>query len=294
MTITAPDWLDIDWPAHTTTVEVSEGVVVSYVDIGTGAEPALLLIHGLGGSWGAWLENIPVLARDRRVIAVDLPGFGDSPASPDTITIAAYARAMEGLCERLGLTSVVAIGSSLGGWISTELTLRAPDLVAGLILVDAAGIPPTRLERMKVVGMLRLADRMAPWGVKYRDSLIHNLRLRRRALGFAVAAPERLSAELVGTLLPTQPSPVFRAVLNAAVKSWSVSWCDLVGEITAPALVLWGACDAQLPLRHGEEWNRLLKRSRLVVVPDAGHLPMLEDPQLVNREIVAFVDSLVP
>jgi pimeloyl-ACP methyl ester carboxylesterase len=288
------DWKAVDWSAHSHLAELAGGVTMSYVDIGEGGGPAIVLVHGLGGSWRAWLENIAVLATDRRVIAVDLPGFGASPADVGTVTVAAYARIIDQLCRQLGIDTVVVAGSSLGGWISVELALRAPGLVAGLVLIDAAGIPPTRRERIKVVTMLRIADRVAPFGARHRETLIHNIPIRRRALRFAVAQPDRLAAELVNALLPDSASPVFRAVLNAAVRSWSVSWCNRVTEIGVPALVLWGAEDAQLPVRHGTEWTRLITRSHLVVIQGAGHLPMLEAPAIVNREMQDFLAGLEP
>src|ERR671919_466306 len=68
-------WLDVDWAAHQHRIRI-DGRVVNYVDMGEG--PALVFIHGLGASWQSWLENIPEFARDHRVVAMDLPGFGYS------------------------------------------------------------------------------------------------------------------------------------------------------------------------------------------------------------------------
>jgi pimeloyl-ACP methyl ester carboxylesterase len=286
-------WKAVDWAEHTRSTTVSSGATYSYVDIGAGPGPAIVLIHGIGGSWQAWLENILELSQTQRVIAVDLPGFGASPPHPDTVTVAAYARGIDELCTALDLTSIVAIGSSLGGWIAAELTTRNPRRCVGLVLVDAAGIPPTRRERIKVVSMLRLADRMAPLGCRYRDRLITNPDLRRRALKFAVRDPDRLDPDLVATLLPVTPSPVFRAVLNAAIRSWSVSWCNRLTELTLPTLVLWGSDDAQLPVRHGHEWVRLIPDAELTVVAQAGHLPMLEQPVVVNLVLRRFLNALV-
>jgi pimeloyl-ACP methyl ester carboxylesterase len=285
-------WKAIDWPEYTRSKTVPSGATISYVDIGEGPGPVLVLIHGLGGSWQAWLENIAPLAAHHRVIAVDLPGFGQSPMHPKTVSVAAYACSIEELCRGLGLESLVAIGSSLGGWISAELARRAPDLCVGLVLIDAAGIPPTRRERMKVVTILRLADRMTPLGCRYRETLINNPARRRRALKFAIWNPDRLDTGLVATLLPERPNPVFRTVLNSAIQSWSESWCDRIAELNIPALVLWGDNDAQLPVRHGHEWVRLLAGARLVVVPEAGHLPMLEQPATVNFEVQRFLAGL--
>src|SRR3954452_24494895 len=68
-------WLDVDWPAHTHRLEV-QGSGIEDVDIGSGPEAPIVWIHGLGGCWQTWLENLPHFARDHRCIAMDLPGFG--------------------------------------------------------------------------------------------------------------------------------------------------------------------------------------------------------------------------
>jgi pimeloyl-ACP methyl ester carboxylesterase len=280
---------DDDWAEYKRTVSLDHGERISFVDIGDGPGPVLLLIHGLGGSWQAWLANIRPLAEAYRVVAVDLPGFGASPLVPGCFTFSAYARVMDRFCDCLGIDSVVAVGNSFGGWVTVDLAIRRPDLVAGIVLVDAAGIPPTRRERWKVVTMLRVADRAAPLACRYRDAIVHDIGIRKKALSFALARPENVPAEIVAGLLPERPSPAFRPVLSAAVRSWSLAWCDRVAEIRTPALVLWGELDAQLPLRHAHEWTRLLSGSELVVIPDAGHLPMLEQPDIVNGAVTDFL-----
>src|SRR3954471_21817266 len=83
------EWLDIDWSGHLHWAQVC-GSAVNYVDIGEG--PPLVFIHGLSGSWQNWLENIPHFAKSRRVIALDLPGFGHSPMPAGKISINFYAK----------------------------------------------------------------------------------------------------------------------------------------------------------------------------------------------------------
>src|SRR3954447_6438299 len=70
-----PNWREVDWSQHLNTVEV-DGNQINYVDMGEGDAAPVVLVHGLAGQWQNWVENIPRLARDRRVIAPDLPGFG--------------------------------------------------------------------------------------------------------------------------------------------------------------------------------------------------------------------------
>lgn len=290
-------WRDLDWDGVVRQATLDDGATVNYVDIGAGDGPAVLLVHGLGGSWSVWLENVLSYAQDHRVIAVDLPGFGDSPAPVGSCSYAAYAETLAGLCRHLGLTSVVAVGNSFGGWVSAELALRNPDLVHGLVLIDAVGVVPTRGERLKVVNVMRTAGRFAPVGMRYRKRILNSPGMRRRSFGFIVARADLLPPDLAVVLMPERPSPVFQQVISEAVQGWSQEWCDLVAKLDVPALVVWGALDKQLPLRHAHLWHRMLVDSELVVVPGAGHMPMLESPRVVNdavRRLLHRLDTELP
>ena len=90
------EWMDVDWPEHLHWVQV-EGRWMNYVDIGEG--PVALMIHGLSGCWQNWLENIPFFARDHRVIAMDLPGFGESEMPEKTISIDRYADTIDAFLD---------------------------------------------------------------------------------------------------------------------------------------------------------------------------------------------------
>lgn len=285
------DWRSVDWAALTHVVDL-DGREVSYVDTGPSDAPVLLLVHGLGASWRVWLENLPTLTQEHRVLAVDLPGFGASPVDQRVLSVEAYAGLLADLLVHLGVSSAVAVGNSFGGWVSAELARSRPDLVRGLVLVAAAGIPGTRAERLKVVGTLKVADRLAPLGCRQREAIARRPRLRRQALGFLVARGDRLPGDLAIHLLPETPSPVFRTVLERAVAAWSEDWLREINLLDVPALVVWGELDRQLPLRHAHRWTRLLKGSTLVTVPGAGHMPMLEDPRRFHAALLPFLQEL--
>jgi pimeloyl-ACP methyl ester carboxylesterase len=282
-----PSWRSHVWAERTRTVDVGPDRL-AYVELGAGGPPVLLL-HGLGGNWTAWLETLPTVAREHRVIAVDLPGFGGSAPGSDGISIPGYARTVERFCERMELEDVVVAGSSLGGWVAAELALRAPELVRGLILIDAAGIVPTRAERLKAVSMMRGAELGAPLAPRFRQAVASRPRLRKLALKYTVADPTALAADLVYMALPPAPDPGFGPAFIAARRSWSEAWCDQLTEIECPTLILWGERDALLPLRHAREWARRIRGSELHVIPGAGHLPMLERPIIVNALLAGFL-----
>src|SRR4051794_4961442 len=168
-TLAEPSWRAHVWAEQTRTLDVGPDRL-RYVELGAGAPPVLLL-HGLGGNWTAWLETLPALAREHRVIAVDLPGFGGSAPGSDGISIPGYARTIARFCKRMELDKVIVAGSSLGGWVAAELALRSPELVRGLILIDAAGIVPTRAERVKAVSMMRGAELGAPLAPRFRQAV---------------------------------------------------------------------------------------------------------------------------
>jgi pyruvate dehydrogenase E2 component (dihydrolipoamide acetyltransferase) len=291
MTDNTLTWRAHDWMGLARTVDVGPDRL-AYVDLGEGGTPVLLL-HGLGGNRTVWLETQPALASERRVLAVDLPGFGASAPGSDGISIPGYARTIERFCARMGLDEVILAGSSLGGWVAAELTLRAPELVQGLVLIDAAGIVPTRTERLKAISMMRGAELGAPLAPRFRSALAARPRLRNLALKYTVAEPSALAADLVYMALPAAPDPGFGPAFTAARNSWSDSWCDELTEIECPTLIVWGERDALLPVRHAREWARRIRGSELHVIPGAGHLPMLERPALVNGLLETFLQRLV-
>ena len=137
-----PGWRDVDWPAATRTLQIG-GKSVNYVELGSG-ERAVVYVHGLGGCWQNWLENLPATAAaGYRAIALDLPGFGRSAMPDEPITITSYARFLDEFCDALGLVHAAVVGNSMGGFVAAEMGIRHPERVERLVLVDAAGVSTT-------------------------------------------------------------------------------------------------------------------------------------------------------
>jgi pimeloyl-ACP methyl ester carboxylesterase len=283
-------WRALNWPEQVRTAELGPDRI-AYVDLGSGGVP-VLFIHGLGGNWTAWLENLTQIARDRRVLAVDLPGFGASAPTSDGISIPGFSRTLQRFCDHLGLDEVVVVGNSLGGWVAADLTLRDPRRVRALVLADAAGIVPTRVERFKAVSMMKGAELGAPLAPRFRTAVASRRRLRSWALKYTAADPGSLAADLVYMALPPAPDPGFSPAFTACRRSWSDAWCDQLTEIDCPTLIVWGERDALLPLRHGHEWARRIVGSEFHVIPEAGHVPMLERPEAFNGLLSDFLEGV--
>src|SRR3954471_7617845 len=126
------DWIDVDWREHQSWVHVG-GRPVNVISLGSG--PPVVFVHGLGGSWQNWLENLPFFARKFRVIACDLPGFGESPMPLEDISISGYGKFVVGLLDALEIERAHLVGNSMGGFIAAEVALQAPERVDRLVLV---------------------------------------------------------------------------------------------------------------------------------------------------------------
>jgi pimeloyl-ACP methyl ester carboxylesterase len=287
----APDprtaWLDVDWRRHRRWVTIG-GARVNCVDMGRG--PAIVLIHGLGGNWQNWLDNIPHLAARNRVIAMDLPGFGESEMPHDKISIDFYAAWIRDLLETLGVEQCVLIGNSMGGQIAAEVTLRHPELVERLVLVDAAGISAENFNKPATVEIMRRADRLFSFWSKQVVTRSRRLALRRggrRALmSLWVQNPDDLSAQLVIELGRGTGKPGFPDALRALTQHPQRA---RLRQIARPTLIVWGASDRICPVRDAHEFHGAIRNSRLVILPDTGHLSMLERPDEFNALMDEFL-----
>lgn len=290
-TAPAGDWRRVDWPAHRRTLELP-GAHVSYVDLGSG-DPPVLFVHGLGAQWQVWLANLPGVAAFRRVLAVDLPGFGASERLDGRpVSIRGYAEVLDRLCDRLRLERVVVVGNSMGGFVATELALCRPARVGGLVLVDAAGLVPTRSERWRALPFLRamvlLGARVGASG----RAIAARPGLRRAALSLVANDPRRLPADLTYEALLAPPGPDTREALEASFSYLTPDWGERLRSITAPTLIIWGEGDAIIPVRHAREWARLIPHARVKTFPGTGHIPMVEAPAAFNSVLLEFLESI--
>ena len=281
-----PDWRAIDWPAHLHQVEI-DGQPVNYVDIGSGPREPVVLVHGLGGQWQNWLENIPRAAQDRRVIALDLPGFGLSPMPRETITIPGYGRTVNALCEQLGLGVVELVGNSMGGYIAAEVAIQFPSRVDRLILVSAAGISSADLAHRPILTLGRIATAITAWSAPHDRQLASRPKARHLALALVARYPSRLKADLAyeGFFKGTG-KPGFEDALRASL---DYDFRDRLPEIGVPTLIVWGEKDSIIPVKDAQEFERLIPDSRKVVMKDTGHVSMAERPETFNNLMMEFL-----
>jgi pimeloyl-ACP methyl ester carboxylesterase len=286
-----PEWLRIDWREHLRWIELG-GARINYAEMGpadgvSGDDRPLVLVHGLSGCWRNWLENIPHFARARRVVALDLPGFGESPLPDWEISIPGYGRLLHGFCGELGLTPAILVGNSMGGFISAEAATTAPDLVDKLVLVSAAGITHARMRKEPAEMAGRMAVAAAPLLFRLQEGSMRRPGLRNAAFRGVFHAPQRLRPELLWEQYQgARDAPGFLPAISALA---GYDFTDRLEQVTDPTLIVWGRNDRIVSPHDAYGYARHLRNSRIVIFDRTGHVPMLERPVRFNRLLEDFL-----
>jgi pimeloyl-ACP methyl ester carboxylesterase len=286
-----PEWLEIDWREHLRRVDLPGADQVNYVDVGEG-DP-IIFVHGIAGCWKNWLENIPHFARAHRVIALDLPGFGESPLPSWEISMSNYGRLVHDLCERLGLDHVAAlVGNSMGGFVSTEAVIEEPERFERLVLISAAGISFAEWQGRSLDAAARIFKAAIPMLSGERRAYWTRPRGRKLAFGRIFRNPNKLRPELLAEQVrPGLQAPGFSDALTSI---WGYDTRDRLPEIEIPTLITWGLNDQVVPVEGALGYHRLIANSRLELFERTGHLPMLERPQRFNPLLEEFIESSQP
>jgi len=287
-TTATPDWRETDWERELKTIEI-DGTPINYVDVGSGdAEEPVVLVHGLGGQWQNWLENIPRLAQDRRVLALDLPGHGLTPMPQDgEISIMGYGRCVNSFCDELGLGPIELVGNSMGGFVTAEVAIQFPERVSRLVLVSAAGITSADAIRAPILTFGRVATAIATNTAARHRKLAARPLTRHSSLLLVARHPRLLKPDLAYEgFFKGAGKPAFDDALRACLE---YDFRDRLPDVKVPTLIVWGEKDSIIPVRDADEFERLIEDSRKVVMRDTGHIPMAERPRTFNDLLVKFL-----
>lgn len=281
-----PSWREVDWRAHLHQVEL-RGCRLNYVDIGEGETTPAVFIHGLGGNWQNWLENIPRLAQDRRVLALDLPGFGESAMPGGKISITGYGEIVVELARAAGIEEPVdLIGNSMGGFIAAEIGINSPDSARRIVLCSAAGISITNLKRRPVLTAARITAAVTNVVLARREAMAKRPGLRHMALAYVFRHPSRIAPDLAYQVMTGAGRPGFLDALDALT---DYDFRDRLDDVKVPVLLIWGEDDNLVPVADADEFERLIPDARKVILADTGHVPMLERPSTFNDLVADFL-----
>lgn len=240
------------------------GQTARLVELGSG-DPVVVL-HGWGGRVESMAPVISCFAGDRRVLALDLPGFGESPAPETAWGTADYASFVRSVLADAGVQEADFVGHSFGAKTSLYLAATTP-VVRRLVLAGSSGLrtPPSFKARMKrgVSRGARAAGRLGPPGRAARDALYRR-----------IASDDYRNA---GPLRPT-----FVKVVNEDLT-------ELLPKVGAPTLLVWGTDDDAVPVAHAQTMERAIPDAGLVLFEGAGHFAYLDEPDRFCRVVRHFL-----
>jgi pimeloyl-ACP methyl ester carboxylesterase len=250
-----------------------------------GSGPPLVLIHGIVSQWQMWEPVLDGVSREREVVAVDLPGFGESAMLPTPPTIEALADSVAEFLGEIGLDGAHAAGNSLGGAVALAMA-RAGTARSACVLSPAGfgNMREGRYARMVLVSSRRSAQRLD----RYAEVVSAGPVRRTLAFGHLAARPWRIPAdEAAGAMHNLARSPGFEATLEA------------IGDHTfgghtldCPVTVAWGEKDRLLIYsRQSARARRLLPDARHVTLRGCGHVPTWDDPEQIARVLLEGSDG---
>jgi pimeloyl-ACP methyl ester carboxylesterase len=279
-----PEWPRIEWRQHLRRISLP-GAEVNYVEIGEG-EP-ILFLHGISGCWQNWLENLPHFGRGRRVIALDLPGFGASRMPSWDIDMPAYGRLVHDFCEKLGVEGATMVGNSMGGFVAVEAATTEPARFSRLVLVSAAGILNTWNPEARATATAYAWKRFGPLVADRGEWIISHPRSRQAVLGPFMRYPNRLRADLLWEQMNGgMRCPGFGDALRALIRH---DIRERLGAIEMPAMIVWGQSDRVIPMAAALSYHRRIPHSRLEIFERTGHVPQLERPARFNALLDDFL-----
>jgi pimeloyl-ACP methyl ester carboxylesterase len=245
-----------------------------------GEGPPLLLLHHLGGTRGAWEPVRGALAARHDTVAVDLPGFGDSPPIAGAPTVPLLADAVAEAMAGVGLERPAAAGVSLGGGIALELAGRG--LVRSATAISPLGFAAPR-EQVYARASLRMTLALAHALAPVAPALAATAPIRTLLAWQVYGRPWRVpAAVVVQGVEDLRRAPAAAATIEAAA-----GWRAPPVPPGVPVTVLWGARDALLLPRQGRRALRRLPHARLVGLPGCGHLPFHDDTAAVAAALLA-------
>ena len=272
--VVAPDDDETESGPQPQTVDV-QGQSIQYLAHGEGGVP-IVLVHGFGGDINLWMFNQPVLAEDRAVYAVDLPGHGGSTKDVGDGSIAHLAAMTMGTIEALGLETCHIVGHSMGGAVAMQIALDNTERFASMTLIAPAGLGPEingdyitsyiaaeRRKEMKPVVSQLFADQSL-----VTRQMVEDVLRAKRIDGIKAALTTIAAAQFDGD----------RQLVELATQA---------RELDLPKQVIWGAEDQIIPTSHANK----LSGANVTILNGAGHMPMMEKTPDINQTIAAFVAS---
>jgi pimeloyl-ACP methyl ester carboxylesterase len=250
----------------------------------SGSGPAILLGHSFLCSGEMWDQQVPALAESYRVVNIDYRGHGQSSTVPSEFSLYDLVDDTVAVLDHLEIDQAVWAGLSIGGMVALRAALKVPERVRALILVDThAGAEwPWKKLKYRVMGLGACLVGLKPFLPAVVPLMFGSTTRRQNRAVVDAWTPHFLAVDL----------PSILKGLGALTRRDSV--VERLGEIEVPSLVLVGEEDLSLPPPLSRQMHDRLPNSRLEIVPRAGHLLALEQPEIVTRAMLSFLAEYAP
>ena len=259
---------------------------MAYLDSAPGHNDlrTLVLLHAFPIGANLWEPQIHSIPKGWRLITPDLRGFGGSTEldSVGALSIADYADDVIDLLDELGVTRAVIGGCSMGGYAALALYQSAPHLFEGLVLANTragADSPESRANRRN---MLAIVDREGPSGVARE--------MMPKLLGNTTHESNSNAESFIRRLIKQQSPIAIRSAIHRMMHRPDST--PLLAQVSVPTLVITGAEDEMIPVEESRKMAGAIKGAKLVIIPGAGHLASLEQPEAFNAALNEFLTAL--
>jgi pimeloyl-ACP methyl ester carboxylesterase len=293
---------DLDGPVH-------------WIEFGPGQESGqessqdetpIVFVHGLGGSHLNWCLIGSQLAANRRVVALDLHGFGLTPGARYTSTVQRNARLLDRFVREITGTPVILVGNSMGGLISLLQTAAAPDTVQGLVLIDPALPLPRQTPDRRVASQFLLYS-LPGFGELYFRTVLSRQPPQvavQRVVDLCFADPSRIDPAMLTASIALasqrQTTPDRDQAFLAASRSLMRvvgqrrRYWEMMASVRVPVLLIGGEADRLVPVASMRQAAARNPRWETVMLPGVGHTPQLEVPDAVTEALRDWLGKLTP
>lgn len=265
-----------------------DGMQVHLRDQGPRDDPTpIVLLHGTSASLHTWEGWVAALQNKRRVISLDLPGFGLTGPFPDgDYRMAHYSAFLANVLDQLQVPRAVVAGNSFGGQLAWQFALDHPQRVERLVLVDAAGYPrnatsiPIGFRLAQIPALAPLMDNLLPRAMI--EASLRNV----------YGDPSQVSDELIDRYFElTLRAGNRQALRQRFTQADGGSGYTRIAELKVPTLIIWGGRDQLIPPVNAERFQRDIEGSRVVLFDDLGHVPQEEDPARTVAVLQTFLNE---
>jgi len=263
------------------------GCKMSYLTRGQGYP--IFLIHGFGADSYSFRNNIPVLSEYFKVYAPDLIGFGNSDKPETNYCLSFFIGQIHQFLQLLKIDKIMLVGASWGGAVAFSYAIEYPRRVDKLVVIDCITAHPTAKgilasqRRLKALIDINRGKKSIKWGKKVLEGLLKEGYYDQKAVTDKIVNEQ------------------FKMWKTKAARSAQIairSQCDFreiinkISTINKEILIIWGERDPWQPLESAKMLQKSIKKSRLVIIPNAGHAPHETHPDVVNREILEFLKKV--